>query len=296
MNPKRHVGAWSLVAVLLGPLVIVGCKEEDQCLPILDPVHRPWRLYVSEMERMDDLQLGIRGWLVHATDLDCYGRARRTRYHHVRHVLDIGERVATVVAHEQYTSISSIEDAGLARPYGAEADLPDLDVRIPTNSPEGGLVSSNPELYGTGIYWIAPADRVFAVLFYHQVYGVVDPQGYEPLVIVDCSGPCCLRYHFSLTTHRRRTDCSHAFEGSGSEVGTTLLGGLGGFGVDLASLANDELTASCEDHERLPVEQMADYDVCDFWDLINDPSAFCPCTRVECTCSDPDQDCLACGP
>jgi hypothetical protein len=306
MTPKRHVGTWSLVAVLLGPLVVVGCKEEDQCLPILYADERPWRLFVTDLESLSPAGLRVDGWLIHATELGCSGYASKRVPHQARFELDWVQTLATVTAHQRFDSYADAVEAGElpADPGDGTRWLssqPDLDVRIPTYPAEYGtawLTAPNPDEYGTGIFRMEPeADgRVFGVLhyFYREMTG---NRSYEPLVIVDCAGTCCLAYRFSLTTHRRRTDYSHAFEGTGSEVGTELLGYFGGiFEHGLANLETEELAELCRDHERLPMDQMADYDVCDYWSLLNDPSAFCPCTRVECTCTDPDQDCYACGP
>jgi hypothetical protein len=302
MTSTRHgVGA---LALLVTALVLTGAcsnAEPDDSPPLFCACERPWRLQITELEGLSAHGLAASGWLVHSTAFDDVGYSTSRVFHRVHTLLNTDTRTATVSLHERFESRAEADASGWSPAFGedAAANL-DFDVRIPTLSPEWIHEEPNPDRYGTGIWRLEPKEesKAFAVLFYDTYSANFGPP-HEPLVIVDCSGACCLAYRFSLTTLRRRTDCSHAFEGTGSEVGTELLGYFGGiFEHSLANLdlETEELAEMCRDHERLPMGQMGEYDVCDYWILLNDPSAFCPCTRVDCTCTDPDQDCYACGP
>jgi hypothetical protein len=294
------------ILVLAGALVFTSsCRDADAAEPppLFCACERPWRLQVTELEGLTPGTWEVGAWLVHSTAFDDVGYSTSWVFHRVHTLLNTDTRTATVSLHERFESRAEAGASGWSPAFGedAAANL-DFDVRIPTHSPEWGQWDPeeppNPDRYGTGIVRLEPKaeSRAFSVLFYDTYSANFGPP-YEPLVIVDCSGACCLAYRFSLTTHRRRTGCTHAFEGTASEVGTELLGYFSGFSEQgLADLETEELAEMCRDHERLPMDQMGEYDVCDYWSLLNDPTAFCPCTRVECTCSDPDQDCYACGP
>jgi hypothetical protein len=298
---RTAVGRSMLLAFLL--LSMDGCSESEPAdsPPILCACERPWRLQVTELERPSGGPLTVNGWLVHSTAFREDGYSTSRVFHRVHTLLNTATRTASVSLHERFESRAEADASGWSPAFGEDATANlDFDVRIPTLSPEWGPEEPNPDRYGTGIWRLEPKEesRAFAVLFY-DTYSANFAPPYEPLVIVDCSGACCLAYRFSLTTHRRRTDCSHAFEGTSSEVGTELLGYFSGFSEHTLAnieLESQELAEMCRDHERLPMDQMGEYDVCDYWSLLNDPSASCPCTRVECTCTDPDQDCYACGP
>jgi hypothetical protein len=307
MSSNRFaVGIFSLLAPVL---VLTGACQgadatDEPSLLFVD--WRPWRLQVTALEGLPDGGLAVGGWLIHATAFGDSGYPIEQRYHRVHTSLDIGHMTATVTLHERYEGRDEAEASGWGPAFGEEAAAHlDLDLRIATHDPETPYDGDpDPDRYGTGILRLDPKDesRAFAVLHYDYYSASLAPP-YEPVVIVDCSGECCLAYRFSLTAQRRRTDCSHAFEGAESEVGTELLGSFvyvnpyaNIFEHGLANLETEELAEMCRAHERLPMDQMGDYDVCDYWSLLNDLGAFCPCTRVECTCTDPDQDCRVCGP